>query len=395
VFGSQILDIAIAMILFYLFISLICSAIREGIEALMKVRAMNLERGIRELLNDPSGTAIVKDLFNHPQLSGLFTGEYKPEALKRNVLKGVLPELKKKLGWWARSDLPSYIPASNFAVALLDITANGPLSDKPDQAPPPPLSLDTVRSSIATLPNSQVQRAILNAVDRANGDLATAQKNLEDWFNSGMDRVSGWYKRRTQLILFVLGFVAAVALNLDTFAALDVVNTNKSIRDQMVATAEGFSRANATAASAQSDADKAKALATDLDALHLPLGWKDFLPVPQSVCPSSGSPGCGTSFWTRGNIGSILKMILGWLITAAAVTLGAPFWFDLLSKFIQVRSTLKPEPAKKASDQPANAPPPPPPPPPAPMQPAPPPLQPFQPHEWNQASQKAAQEGDL
>jgi hypothetical protein len=33
---------------------------------------------------------------------------------------------------------------------------------------------------------------------------------------------------------------------------------------------------------------------------------------------------------------------VGWLITALAVSLGAPFWFDMLNKFIVVRSTVKP-----------------------------------------------------
>ena len=33
----------------------------------------------------------------------------------------------------------------------------------------------------------------------------------------------------------------------------------------------------------------------------------------------------------------------GWLLTAFAVSFGAPFWFDLLSKFMTVRSTLKPK----------------------------------------------------
>jgi hypothetical protein len=44
-----------------------------------------------------------------------------------------------------------------------------------------------------------------------------------------------------------------------------------------------------------------------------------------------------------------LTMILGWLITAFAVSLGAPFWFDLLNKFINVRASGKaPEEEPKA-----------------------------------------------
>jgi hypothetical protein len=37
-----------------------------------------------------------------------------------------------------------------------------------------------------------------------------------------------------------------------------------------------------------------------------------------------------------------LPLLLGWAITAFAISLGAPFWFDLLNKFMVIRSTVKP-----------------------------------------------------
>ncbi len=46
-----------------------------------------------------------------------------------------------------------------------------------------------------------------------------------------------------------------------------------------------------------------------------PIGWKE---VPTDLL-------------------EILKTLLGWLITAAAVSLGAPFWFDLLGKVANLR----------------------------------------------------------
>jgi hypothetical protein len=57
----------------------------------------------------------------------------------------------------------------------------------------------------------------------------------------------------------------------------------------------------------------------------LPIGWNS----PQKqVTPGSS----GTKLLT-----AILVKILGWLLTAAALTLGAPFWFDLLQKFVNIR----------------------------------------------------------
>jgi hypothetical protein len=39
---------------------------------------------------------------------------------------------------------------------------------------------------------------------------------------------------------------------------------------------------------------------------------------------------------------SLLATILGWLLTAFAATMGAPFWFDVLNKVMVIRSTVKP-----------------------------------------------------
>ena len=39
----------------------------------------------------------------------------------------------------------------------------------------------------------------------------------------------------------------------------------------------------------------------------------------------------------------VIFTALGWLTTALAIMLGAPFWFDVLNKFMIVRSTVKPD----------------------------------------------------
>jgi hypothetical protein len=41
--------------------------------------------------------------------------------------------------------------------------------------------------------------------------------------------------------------------------------------------------------------------------------------------------------------------LAGWLLTALAVSLGAPFWFDTLNKIMVVRSTVKP--SEKSRDE--------------------------------------------
>ena len=83
--GSDTLEIAIGLIFVYLVLSLICSAINELIEGLLNARAANLERGLRELLADPAGTGLVKAIYEHPLIHGLFKGTYDPAKTKKGM----------------------------------------------------------------------------------------------------------------------------------------------------------------------------------------------------------------------------------------------------------------------------------------------------------------------
>lgn len=58
-----------------------------------------------------------------------------------------------------------------------------------------------------------------------------------------------------------------------------------------------------------------------------PLGWEG----ENSLGRDGGLPGWGVRDW--------VTHMLGWLFTAAAVSLVAPFWFDLLSRVAKLRGT--------------------------------------------------------
>ena len=81
-FGSNLLEVAIGVIFLYLLLSLLCSALTELIESLIRFRARDLKRGVGRLLQDPR---LVEIFFDHP--------------------------LIKPLG-----ETPSYIPARTFSL---------------------------------------------------------------------------------------------------------------------------------------------------------------------------------------------------------------------------------------------------------------------------------------
>ena len=208
-FNSGILDVAIGLVFIYLLLSFICSAINEMIEAKLKMRATDLERGIRELFHDPGGKGLTKRLYEHPLVFGSFKGKYDPKKIK-----------KKKPTDFGRypigSDLPSYIPARNFALALMDIvlpadkskvsgaagggnvpppsaasTLSPPSSGAagatgstsaasvtPDSSSTPSSSLQPLRDNIPSIENPPVEQALRTLVDAAGNDITKARENI-------------------------------------------------------------------------------------------------------------------------------------------------------------------------------------------------------------------------
>lgn len=336
-FGSDILEVAIGIIFIYILVSIICSAVREGVETWLKTRSAYLEHGIRELLRDASGTGLAQSIYRHPLISGLYLADYgdDPPARPRGRYAWLLAKGR---------GLPSYIPSKNFAVALMDLAARGPRTDAfSSSGNSTPITLDSLRENVANLGNPEVQRALLTAIDTAQGDLQQVQKNLEQWYDSGMDRVSGWYKRSTQWVVLWIGFAVAVAFNVNTISIADWLYNNDAQRQVLVARAEAAARDSVFASqvagrdSALPSADYRRARAA-LDSLGVPVGWKNMeVGVALVGWPWPDPVGFLKRFWLYS-----ISPILGWLITGIAATLGAPFWFDILNKVMVIRSTVKP-----------------------------------------------------
>jgi len=354
VLNSETLEVAIGMSFLFLFVSLICTAIKEWLEGIFKWRAMDLERALRVLLADPDGT-LTAQLLQHPLLFSLFPGRYDPAQLRSSWLS---PGHSLHLRLSHRRNLPSYIPAAQFANALLDSVARGPVpqdaSSGADELHPGSLSLDAVRQGALALSSAHLRRAVLSALDQCGGDLATARQNIETWFNGTMDRAAGWYKRRTQALLFLLGVGIAAVVNIDAIHIMGRLTADKTFREVVVKEAAGVSAPSAPASSAQ--LERMANARQALEHVGMPFGWRDWsapaarpdarpllawMPIPRQLCASPGDNNgpCERSQWWGQDWWSV---VCGWLVTAFAVMLGAPFWFDLLNKFMVIRSTVKP-----------------------------------------------------
>jgi hypothetical protein len=324
--GLPVLDVAIGMALLYLLLGLFLSAIQETVAAVLNWRAKMLERGIRNLLaghpapddeQSKAADAAKNALYSSPFITALYR--------KATRLTG-------KLGGNNEGQrLPSYIAPRTFALALLDTFA-------PDAGAPAGRDVKPEHDLIADMREAltadgsplpaPTRRALVRILDQSHDDIDRLRTGIEQWFDDSMARVSGWYKRKTQLVLCILAAGTAVGLNVDSVVVAQTLWKQPELRAVVVdaATKPGGVGTTSTLPG-DSPADQAANGLESVKKLNLPLGWSKNPNDPRHVSLSHHA----------------LAKLVGWLITFLALSFGAPFWFDALSRFSRLRSSGKPE----------------------------------------------------
>jgi hypothetical protein len=324
--GDSAIDLAIGLGFVFFLMSIVCSSLNEAIAAVLNLRARTLEAGIRNLFESEQAA---KSFYQHWRIQSLFS----------NTIVSWIRGHEKK---------PSYIPASTFALTMLDTfapptkDANGTLQPSSDLIGRARTAL--AKAEEATDPSheawigSKVQGILqdaINAVDEASSDRDAFRQEIEVTFDNVMDRVSGWYKRRSQLIVFILALALASGLNVDTFTIGQQLWKNDTLRAAVVtqATATATSTTATCANNPTSPADTAAQCIGKIAQLELPIGWT------KATSPKNASEDATKA--------------IGLILTAIAVLLGAPFWFDFLGKAAQLRSTgskpARPDPTTAAA----------------------------------------------
>lgn len=297
--NSGLLEAAIGLVLIYMILSFLSTGINEWIATLSERRAQFLQDGIERLL----GADLSQTLYKHPLVA----------ALGRKTGRG--------------DRRPSYLPGPTFAkVVTAIIGSQHPGAD--------------MEQMINDVDNLQVRDALLTLWKDAGSEIGKFKVAIEGWFDDTMDRVSGWYKRRTQLVTFVVAVGIAVTLNADSIRIATTLWTNPTLRSALVVQAEQAVQQQKPTGSESSPPTAPPTIQQSLNqvqSLPLPLGWT-------SADDQQDPRALPDSFL------EVLIKILGLLITACALTVGAPFWFDLLQRFVNIRAAGKvpsPEDAKK------------------------------------------------
>jgi hypothetical protein len=299
-FNSTILDVGIGLVVVYLVASLGVTATNEFIAAWFKLRAKTLHAGIARLLQgDPT---LVEKFFAHPLVKALSRDDAKP---------------------------PSYIPARTFVLATVD--AIGGQSG---------LAQRSVEGLIAGVGNKELGRVLRLFAGETKGDVDAMLARMERWYDESMDRVGGWYKRRVQLISLAVAAVITIAMNIDTVRIANVLWTSGPAREAVVSYAQVLQKQREAAPAAGANETPPAATGAGGVVEHFQELMKAGLPIGWQRCP---------------HLNELPPSLPGWIVSALAISLGAPFWFDVLNRFMEVRSSGKtpkesPKPPEEKSE---------------------------------------------
>ncbi len=308
-FDFAALDVAIGLIFLFFILSLICSAINEFVASMLRWRAAFLREGVENLLSGTDdrskGAELAEQIYRHPLIQGLV-----------------------KPGWGKRRRWPSYIPSRTFVAALLGDASDGAA----------PQTTAAMEDAINRIPSEEVRRAMTALLHRSQGNLALFQARAEEWYDDAMERVSGWYRRRIQVVLTLIAAALALALNVDTIQVARHLWSDDAVRNTVVASAgvEGQARREPP------DITQVARTVDELEELEIPMGWS----VADDPTPETPNPRRLVYPWD--DWGWFFGKVIGLVLTVAALTLGAPFWFDVLSKVARLRATGAPPPTTDA-----------------------------------------------
>ncbi len=191
--GSAVLEVAIGLALIYLLLAIFCATANEWIAAVLHTRANMLRQGIVQLLH---GDVFAERFYAHPLIRGLMKG----------------------------GEHPPYLPARTFARTVMDIVT--PLHAGS-------ITFEHLEEGIKALPDSGARASLLAVIQSTGGRIEDAQRAIEGWYNDGMDRVSSWYKRRTQVWTALVAAAIAIAANADTIRIARVFWAEPALRSSV------------------------------------------------------------------------------------------------------------------------------------------------------------------
>jgi len=295
---DRVLGVAIGIATVCLIFSILASHLQEIWASFSARRAATLEIALNHMLSDPT---LSESFFTHPLIQSISFSPRRGSIFRRKAPKEARP---------------TYIASDQFSKVLQSILTSTS-NIKGVELP----------GLIAALPDSKLKSRLQTLTLGAEKDAAACNAAIEKWYDDTMERINGLYKRNTQVALLFIGLGLAVACNVNLLRVGRTLWTSAPTRDQLNALARQYSCSDSTNCADQKYEQARKDLETNLNLL--PIGYQGFhyREYKEYVLTNWGWP----------ILGEWIFNLCGWLVAAIAVSLGAPFWFDLINKFINIR----------------------------------------------------------
>ncbi len=329
--GFEILDLVIGMIFVYFLTSLMCVSVQEALARFRKLRMVNLKKWLTDTFNTSEA------------------GKNLGDRIWCNVIVDGLTQASRGA---------SYLSQNVFVHALLDEIHYGTAGEaKKGQAyaAKAPYDFNTLKMSIkaSELLPEPIKRMLLQFHHESFSNLDTFKLKIGKWFDEAMERNAGTYKKKAQDSVLIISFALTILLNVDSVRLFDYFYENKDqaakvadaaqamIKDTQVIERIHHLQNDTTTKADRKILDQLETDLTELRKHHekltqlgIPIGWNFIKDEKEHLTEFL--------FW-------FLK-VLGWIVTGIAVSLGAPFWFDILNKLVNLRSAgKKPDDSKSAS----------------------------------------------
>lgn len=383
-----VVDITLGLVFIYLILSLLASEIQELISTLLQWRAKHLRNSIELLLSGGSESEksdiinaihLVRKLYNDPLINTLnqqSKGKIEKHFLK--ITKNPNDQLIEKQSG------PSYLPSETFAMTLLDTLKIPELINyvkhpseeaktnlhmilasykelKKGINDPTSASYKTIKTIYGDIDqkfiefvNNELPDKVPDSLIKSLGVIAQRSRikignlteeinqfknEVETWFDRSMDRASGVYKRNAKGVAILIGILVAFLTNTDTFHLVKRLSQDSVIRSTITQSAsQRIDYINNP--SARKDIEKL------LGNASIPIGWQNINQQFELLDTTKSN-----RVYIR--ISQVFKLICGWIVSGFAIAMGAPFWFDILNKVINVRNA-GPKPAAYTKDQPSQ-----------------------------------------
>jgi hypothetical protein len=199
----------------------------------------------------------------------------------------------------------------------------------------------SIPERIQQIENADLRRVLDFLWRQADEDVMAFQEKVEHWFSDVMARAKGWFVDATKWRLFFIGLALAGVLNADTIQIYKSLSANAALRDEFVQKAALFT-ADRSGVPAGPDTTKDFNTAKE--------GFQEIRQTYVEMVQSPLGLGWGASGAVPADFWAWLVKLMGWVLTGVAVTMGAPFWYDMLKKLLAIKSNAPSSPPPPADD---------------------------------------------